>query len=120
MPGGGDLRMSDSFSVPVALLNAIGFAPDKFQNSLKFARTTGKSCAGEPQADALGILWRLLGILAFKKIFPALQSMTRRGRLSVPVIGVAKAGSNLDQFRERAEGQAVSKPHGGRDPHRVR
>jgi hypothetical protein len=35
-------------------------------------------------------------------IFPALQALTKSGRLDVPVIGVAKAGWNLDQLRERA------------------
>jgi len=33
------------------------------------------------------------GDLAYKKIFPALQSMIRRGHLDVPVIGVARGGS---------------------------
>src|SRR5881628_3082331 len=36
------------------------------------------------------------GDLAYKKIFPALQAMAKRGHLNVPVIGVAKAGWNLD------------------------
>jgi hypothetical protein len=42
------------------------------------------------------------GDLAYKKIFPALQAMLKRGHLNVPVIGVAKAGWTLDQFRARA------------------
>ena len=42
------------------------------------------------------------GDLAYKKIFPALQAMAKRGHLNVPVIGVAKAGWNLDQFKARA------------------
>ena len=37
------------------------------------------------------------GDLAYKKIFPALQSMARRGTLDFPVIGVAKSGSGLPQ-----------------------
>src|SRR5260221_14783402 len=40
--------------------------------------------------------------LAYKKIFPSLQAMVKRGTLNVPVVGVAKAGWNLDQFRARA------------------
>ena len=67
----------------------------------------------QPPADAL-VFFGATGDLAFKKIFPALQAMARRGRLSVPVIGVAKAGWNLDQFRERAK--ASVEAHGGRDP----
>jgi glucose-6-phosphate 1-dehydrogenase len=41
------------------------------------------------------------GDLAYKKIFPALQSMIRRGRLTVPIIGVARH-SSLEALRERA------------------
>src|SRR5262249_35199634 len=40
-------------------------------------------------------------------------AMVRRGHLTVPVIGVAKAGWNLDQFRARAR-DSVAK-HGGLD-----
>jgi len=42
------------------------------------------------------------GDLAYKKIFPALQSMAARGHLEVPVIGVAKAGWDLDRLKQRA------------------
>ncbi|MGH7968048.1 MAG: glucose-6-phosphate dehydrogenase, partial [Limisphaerales bacterium] len=54
------------------------------------------------------------GDLAYKKIFPALQAMVRRGTLTVPVIGVAKAGWNLDQLKASAK-DSVEK-HGGLDP----
>ena len=54
------------------------------------------------------------GDLAYKKIFPSLQAMVKRGTLSVPVIGVAKACWNLDQFRARAY-DSLEK-HGGVDP----
>src|SRR5437870_13805799 len=54
------------------------------------------------------------GDLAYKKIFPALQAMAKRGQLNVPVIGVAKAGWNLDQLRARAH-DSLEK-HGGIDP----
>src|SRR5262245_625841 len=54
------------------------------------------------------------GDLAFKKIFPALQAMIRRGTLDVPVIGVARGGS-LDQLRERARA-SVEQHGGGVDP----
>src|SRR2546425_5243957 len=54
------------------------------------------------------------GDLAYKKIFPALQAMAKRGHLDVPVIGVAKAGWNLEQLRARAE-DSLEK-HGGLDP----
>ncbi len=54
------------------------------------------------------------GDLAYKKIFPALQAMVKRGNLNVPVIGVAKAGWNLDQLKARAK-DSLEK-HGGIDP----
>ena len=52
-------------------------------------------------SDAL-VFFGATGDLAYKKIFPALQAMTRRGHLDVPVIGVAKAGATLEQLRARA------------------
>ncbi len=54
------------------------------------------------------------GDLAYKKIFPALQAMIKRGHLDKPVIGVAKAGWNLEQLRNRAK-DSIEK-HGGIDP----
>jgi glucose-6-phosphate 1-dehydrogenase len=41
------------------------------------------------------------GHLAYKKIFPALQAMARRGKLDCLVIGVAKSSWVLDQLVER-------------------
>jgi glucose-6-phosphate 1-dehydrogenase len=63
-------------------------------------------------SDAL-VFFGATGDLAYKKIFPALQAMVKRGHLNVPVIGVAKAGWNLDQFKARAR-DSVEK-HGGLD-----
>ena len=63
-------------------------------------------------SDAL-VFFGATGDLAYKKIFPALQAMIKRGHLDVPVIGVAKAGWNLDQFRARAH-DSLEK-HGGVD-----
>jgi glucose-6-phosphate 1-dehydrogenase len=63
-------------------------------------------------SDAL-IFFGATGDLAYKKIFPALQAMVKRGHLNVPVIGVAKAGWKLDQLKARAR-DSVEK-HGGLD-----
>jgi glucose-6-phosphate 1-dehydrogenase len=63
-------------------------------------------------SDAL-VFFGATGDLAYKKIFPALQAMVQRGHLNIPVIGVAKAGWNLDQFKARAK-DSVEK-HGGLD-----
>ena len=65
------------------------------------------------QSDAL-VFFGATGDLAYKKIFPALQAMMKRGHLNVPVVGVAKAGWNLDQLRARAH-DSLEK-HGGVDP----
>src|SRR5580692_9545393 len=67
----------------------------------------------ELNSDAL-VFFGATGDLAYKKIFPALQAMVRRGHLDVPVIGVAKAGWTLDQLKARAR-DSVEK-HGGLDP----
>jgi glucose-6-phosphate 1-dehydrogenase len=64
-------------------------------------------------SDAL-VFFGATGDLAYKKIFPSLQAMLKRGHLSVPVIGVAKAGWNLDQLKARAK-DSLEK-HGGLDP----
>jgi glucose-6-phosphate 1-dehydrogenase len=66
-----------------------------------------------PRSDAL-VFFGATGDLAYKKIFPALASMVRRGHLSVPVVGVAKAGWNLEQLRARAK-DSLAKHGGGVD-----
>ena len=54
------------------------------------------------------------GDLAYKKIFPALQAMVKRGTLNVPVIGVAKAGWTWTSLKARAKDSLEN--HGGLDP----
>ena len=68
----------------------------------------------EPHSDAL-VFYGATGDLAYKKIFPSLQAMTKRGNFDVPVIGVAKAGWNLEQLKVRAR-DSVEKHGGGVDP----
>jgi glucose-6-phosphate 1-dehydrogenase len=63
-------------------------------------------------SDAL-VFFGATGDLAYKKIFPALQAMLKRGNLDIPIVGVAKAGWNLDQLRARAR-ESIEK-HGGLD-----
>jgi glucose-6-phosphate 1-dehydrogenase len=65
------------------------------------------------QSDAL-VFFGATGDLAYKKIFPALQAMVKRGHLNVPVVGVARAAWNLDQLKARAR-DSIEK-HGGLDP----
>jgi glucose-6-phosphate 1-dehydrogenase len=66
----------------------------------------------KPRSDAL-VFFGATGDLAYKKIFPALQAMAHRGKLDLPVIGVAKSGWNLDQLVERA--RASVREYGGED-----
>lgn len=66
----------------------------------------------ELQSDAL-VFFGATGDLAYKKIFPALHAMAKRGNLNVPIIGVAKQGWNLDNLRARAK-DSIEK-HGGID-----
>jgi glucose-6-phosphate 1-dehydrogenase len=54
-----------------------------------------------PRSDAF-VFFGASGDLAYKKIFPALHNMVRHETLTGPVIGVAKSGWKIDQFRERA------------------
>jgi glucose-6-phosphate 1-dehydrogenase len=64
------------------------------------------------KSDAF-VFFGATGDLAYKKIFPALQAMAKRGHLDAPVIGVAKSGWTLDQFRARARDSVEQ--HGGLD-----
>jgi glucose-6-phosphate 1-dehydrogenase len=54
-----------------------------------------------PISDAI-VFFGATGDLAYKQIFPALAGLVRDENLSVPIIGVAKAGWNLDQLKARA------------------
>ena len=65
------------------------------------------------RSDAL-VFFGVTGDLAYKKIFPALQSMVKHGILSVPVIGVAKSGWTIEQLRARAR-ESLSQYGGGVD-----
>jgi glucose-6-phosphate 1-dehydrogenase len=62
------------------------------------------------QSDAF-VFFGATGDLAYKKVFPALHSMVKHGTLKIPVIGVAKAGWNLDQLKARAKESIQT--HGG-------
>lgn len=67
----------------------------------------------ELQSDAL-VFFGATGDLAYKKIFPALQAMARRGALNnIPVIGVARSGWSLEQLRARVADSLEQ--HGGVD-----
>lgn len=68
---------------------------------------------GRARCDAL-VFFGATGDLAYKKIFPALQALARRGQLDFPVVGVAKSGWALEQLLERARASVTE--HGGLEP----
>jgi glucose-6-phosphate 1-dehydrogenase len=65
------------------------------------------------RSDAL-VIFGATGDLAFKKIFPALQAMIRRGHLDVPVVGVGRSKWSLEQLKTRAKESLEQ--NGGLDP----
>jgi glucose-6-phosphate 1-dehydrogenase len=72
---------------------------------------SAETVSGKPvAADAL-VFFGATGDLAYKKIFPSLQGMVKRGNLNVPVIGVAKSGWKTEQLVDRA--RASLKEYGG-------
>lgn len=66
------------------------------------------------RSDAL-VFFGATGDLAFKKIFPALQTMMLRDGLDLPIIGVAHSGWNVEQLRQRAHDSLAqsAREHGG-------
>jgi glucose-6-phosphate 1-dehydrogenase len=66
-----------------------------------------------PVSDAL-VFFGATGDLAYKQIFPSLQKLAKHGKLEMCVIGVAKSGWSLDQFKAHAKKSLET--HGGIDP----
>lgn len=64
------------------------------------------------RSDSL-VFFGASGDLAYKKIFPALLAMARRGQLDFPVIGMGRSGWNRDQLVERARASVTE--YGGFD-----
>jgi len=63
-------------------------------------------------SDAL-VFFGATGDLAYKQIFPALQALVKKHGLDIPIVGVAKAGWNLDRLKGRARDSIAN--HGGVD-----
>lgn len=66
-----------------------------------------------PRSDAF-VFFGVTGDLAYKQIFPALQEMTRHGRLDMPIVGVARSSWNIDRLRARVRDSV--REHGDLDP----
>ncbi len=88
--------------------------PSPFSDALRLRRPRGEEVVSREAADAL-VFYGATGDLAFKKVFPALQCMVRRGVLDVPVIGVAREGWSLERLQARAR-ESVEQHGGGVDP----
>ena len=66
-----------------------------------------------PHSDVF-VFFGATGDLAYKKIFPALHAMIRRGHFDMPIIGLARREWTSEQLRARAR-ESIEK-HGGIDP----
>jgi glucose-6-phosphate 1-dehydrogenase len=64
------------------------------------------------RSDAI-VFYGATGDLAYKQIFPALYALAQRHGLDIPVIGVAKAGWDLDALQVRARDSVLA--HGAID-----
>jgi len=67
-----------------------------------------------PPSDAL-VIFGATGDLAFKKIFPALHAMVKRGRLDAPVVTVGRNPEDATRIHARAR-ESVETHGGGADP----
>src|SRR5262249_19640066 len=65
------------------------------------------------ESDAF-VFFGATGDLAFRQVFPALQSLIRRNAFNGPIVGVARSAATVDALRERA--RASLEAHGGIDP----
>src|SRR5262249_3982868 len=85
--------------------------PRALRAALAIRRPRGEEpgMSGE-HSDAL-VFFGITGDLAYKKIFPALHAMARRGMLSLPVVGVASSPYRREALIERARSSIET--HGG-------
>lgn len=60
------------------------------------------------------VLFGITGDLAYRKIFPALQALARRGDLDLPIIGMAREGWSRERLLQRV--QDGLRDAGGLDP----
>jgi glucose-6-phosphate 1-dehydrogenase len=67
----------------------------------------------DSRSDAL-VLFGATGDLAFKKIFPALQAMVKKGRLTAPVMGVTRGNRSIEELRDRIR-YSLTQSSGGLD-----
>jgi glucose-6-phosphate 1-dehydrogenase len=76
--------------------------------------TTAHRAARPVEASDALVIFGITGDLAYKKIFPSLHNMAERGRLKMPVIGVARGDRTLDWLQDHV--RASVKEHGDNAP----
>jgi glucose-6-phosphate 1-dehydrogenase len=101
------------FSLFAALLARSGSCRTSFARigELPLGRGRGKAVTTRT-CDAF-VFFGATGDLAYKQIFPAMQALSRRGQLDVPIIAVARSALTLEQLRARIHASLVE--HGGVD-----
>ncbi|MEP6764445.1 MAG: glucose-6-phosphate dehydrogenase [Gemmatimonadaceae bacterium] len=88
-----------------------GVVEQAFSDSVAYAEKNDNSVhAHADLSDAL-VFFGITGDLAFKKIFPALHNMAKRGMLNLPVVGVAASAWTREQLVQRARDSITQ--HGG-------
>ena len=58
------------------------------------------------KADCL-VLFGATGDLAYKKLYPALHQLQARGKLDIPVVGIAREGWSLAKLRDRIKASLI-------------
>lgn len=76
------------------------------------ASARADASAQRPPSDAL-VVFGFSGDLASKKIFPALYAMVKKGRLTVPVIGVASSKWGVDEWHAHVRDSLSHEDHEG-------
>ncbi len=84
----------------------------RLRKPLHATDTQGERWMTNNHSDAF-VFFGATGDLAWKQIFPALQGLIRQEGFNMPIIGVAKAGWNLEQLKARAKDSLEQ--HGGID-----
>ncbi len=71
-----------------------------------------------PDACDAVVVFGITGDLAYKKIFPALHNLARRGRLDMPIVGVARGDRTEDWLRDHIR-SSITEQADTPDPHAV-
>src|SRR5262249_34187601 len=89
----------------------MGLPPDRMLRGRTPHRRGGPRMP--PPRSAALVFFGATGDLAYKNTFPSLQRLVNDGQTHMPVIGVAKAGWDLDRLLDRA--RTSLQEHGGVD-----